>query len=117
MTRRRLEEERGAVTVLAVAMLAVLVLVASAIAVGEAMVVAHRRAQAAADLAALASAQAVQHARDPCDAASRVATANGAALTACAVAGYDVTISVTVAGPRWLGAHGDFGARAKAGPA
>ena len=117
MTGHRTKEDRGAVTVLAVAMLGVLILIASAIAVGEAMVVAHRRAQSAADLAALASAQAIQHARDPCGAAGQVAAANGATLTGCAVEAYVVTISVTVPGPRWLGARGDFGAQAKAGPA
>ncbi|MCA1981682.1 Rv3654c family TadE-like protein [Nocardioides nematodiphilus] len=116
MSRRHGRDECGAVTVLAVAMLGVLVLMAAALAVGEAMVVAHRRAQSAADLAALAAAQAIQHAHDPCAAAAEVATANGAILTGCAVEAYDVTISAAVPGPRWLGAHADFAAQAKAGP-
>lgn len=116
MSRRGAREERGAVTALAVAMLGILILIAAALAVGEAMVVAHRRAQSAADLAALAAAEAIQHARDPCTAASEVATANGADLTGCTVETYDVTISATVTGPRWLGAHADFAAQARAGP-
>jgi len=116
MTRPHRRRDRGAVTVLAVAMLGILILIAAALAVGESMVVAHRRAQAAADLAAVAAAQAIQHARDPCSAASDVAAANGATMTGCAVADDDVTISATVPGPRWLGAQGDFAARARAGP-
>ena len=103
-------------TVLAVAMLGMLLLVAAAIATGEALVVAHRRAQSAADLAALAGAHAVQQTRDPCTAAAAIAAANGAQLSACAVDGYEVTITTTVSGPRWLGASGELAARAKAGP-
>jgi secretion/DNA translocation related TadE-like protein len=114
MSRRR--GERGAVTVLTVAMLGMLLLLTAALAVGEAMVVAHRRAQSAADLAALAGAQAIQQAQDPCGAASAVAAANDAVVTGCAVDAYDVTISAQVAGPRWLGSHADFDAEAKAGP-
>lgn len=112
--RRR--PERGAVTVLAVAMLGVLMLLTAAFAVAEAMVVAHRRAQSAADLAALAGATAAQRAHDPCAAAAQVATANDAVLTGCSVVLRDVTVTARVTGPRWLGAHADFSAQARAGP-
>jgi secretion/DNA translocation related TadE-like protein len=109
-------DERGAVTVLAVAMLGVLLLLTAALAVGEAMIVAHRRAQSAADLAALAGAQAIQQAQDACAAASAVAAANGAELTGCAVETYEVRVTARVSGPRWLGSHADFSGEARAGP-
>ncbi|WGL52829.1 flp pilus-assembly TadE/G-like family protein [Nocardioides sp. BP30] len=113
----RHRDERGAVTVLAVALIGVLVLLTAAFGVVEAMVAAHRRAQAAADLAALAGAQAIEHGGQACAAATSVAVANGARMAACAIDGRDVGVTVLVAGPRWLGAHGDLPARARAGPA
>jgi uncharacterized membrane protein len=58
--------ERGAATILVIAMAGVLLLVGSALGVVQAMVVAHRRAQAAADLAALAGASASMRGEDPC---------------------------------------------------
>lgn len=108
--------ERGAVAVLAVAMLGLLLLIAGAIGVAEAMVVAHRRAQAAADLGALAGAQAIQQARDPCETATSVARDNGATLDSCRVEEDDVVVTARVTGPRWLGSHGDLSAQARAGP-
>ena len=108
--------ERGAATVLAIAFLGVLVLVAAALGVVGAMVHAHRVAQSAADLAALAGAEAVGDGDDPCTAAARIAGANGADLTACRVEVRDVRVEVTVAGPRWLGQTHDLVAEARAGP-
>jgi secretion/DNA translocation related TadE-like protein len=109
--------ERGAVTVLAVALLGFLLMVTAALGVVAAIVVAHRRAQAAADLAALAGAAALQHAADACGAAGAVAAANQARLSACRIAGQDVVVTVRVDGPRWLGQHGSLAAMARAGPA
>ncbi|GAB3200037.1 hypothetical protein GCM10027062_18360 [Nocardioides hungaricus] len=108
-------DERGAVTLFAVSCLAVLLLLGAALGVVAAMVRAHRTAQAAADLAALAAAGAVGES-DPCAAGAAVATANGARLATCAVAGRDVTVRVVVTGPRWLGQDADFSAEARAGP-
>ena len=114
--------QRGAATVLAVAMAGVLLLIGSATGVVGAIVVAHRRAQAAADLAALAGATAlaggrVGHpGRDPCSAAAEVAEANGAALATCGVEGSDVVVEVLLSGPRWLGQDRDLVASARAGP-
>jgi secretion/DNA translocation related TadE-like protein len=102
--------------VLAVALLGMLLLLTAAFGVAQAMVAAHRRAQAAADLAALAGAQALQQAHDACTAASVIATANGAVLDRCAVAARDVVVTARVRGPHWLGAHGDLSAQARAGP-
>ena len=79
--------ERGAATVLAVSFLGVLVLVGAALGVVAAMVVAHRAAESAADLAALAGAGALADGGDPCAAAAAVATGNGARLDSCTTAG------------------------------
>lgn len=108
--------DRGAATVLAVSFLGVLVLVGAALGVVGAMVVAHRSAQSAADLAALAGAGAVADGADPCAAAASLAADNGARLHRCTVTVRDVTVEVTVPGPRWLGQPHDLTARARAGP-
>ncbi|MEV5000709.1 hypothetical protein MRBLML1_001264 [Nocardioides sp. LML1-1-1.1] len=104
---------------LVVAMTGLLLLVGSAGGVVGAIVVAHRTAQAAADLAALAgAAAAVEPAgRDPCRAAGEIAAANGAALVRCSVDDDDVRVEVSVPGPRWLGQDQDLSAEARAGPA
>ena len=109
--------ERGAATVLVTACLGVLLLVGCALAVVAAMVSAHRTAQAAADLAALAGAAADQDGRDACAAATSVAADNGARLTRCSIADHDVTVEVEVPGPHWLGQRHDLAAAARAGPA
>ncbi len=96
--RRSGDGERGGATLLAVALAGVLILFGAAFGVVAAMIVAHRTAQAAADLAALAGAAAVVEA-DP-----------------CGRAGLDVTVTVVVEGPRWLGQSADFDAQARAGP-
>lgn len=104
---------------LVVALAGVLLLVGAAAGVVGAIVAAHRVAQSAADLAALAGAATLadHSGRDPCASAGGVAAANGASLTGCAVEGQDVRVEVTVAGPRWLGQDEDLSARARAGPA
>lgn len=109
--------DRGAATVLVTACLGVLMLIGCALAVVAAMVTAHRSAQAAADLAALAGAVAARDGADPCAAAGSVAADNGADLTRCATDGADVTVEVEVPGPRWLGQTHDLSAAARAGPA
>jgi secretion/DNA translocation related TadE-like protein len=112
--------ERGAATILVIAMAGVLLLVGSALGVVQAMVVAHRRAQAAADLAALAGASASMRGEDPCEAARVVARLNDAVLLACAsgpaAVGGTVTVRVRVPGPQFLGRHDNFDASARAGP-
>lgn len=108
--------ENGAATVVALAMLGVLVLVGAALGVVAAMVHAHRQAQSAADLAALAAASAVGRGGDACAMAARVAHANGARLDVCEVTGREILVEVTVSGPRWLGQTEDLRAQARAGP-
>ena len=109
--------ERGAATILTVAMAGVLLLVGAATGVVAAIVVAHREAQAAADLAALAGAATLADATgDACVVASEVAAANHARLRSCTVEGRDVVVEVEVTGPRWLGQRRDLAAAARAGP-
>ncbi|HET6937490.1 MAG TPA: Rv3654c family TadE-like protein [Nocardioides sp.] len=116
MTERNRMAERGSATLFAVAVVGVLVLVGAALGVAGAMVHAHRVAQSAADLAALAGARSRAEGGDACAAASTIAGANDATLDSCAVDGFDVRVQVTVAGPHWLGQHHDLSAQARAGP-
>jgi secretion/DNA translocation related TadE-like protein len=105
--------ERGAGTVLMLAVCFAAVLMAGAVSLlGQALVSRHR-AQAAADLAALAAADPV---RGGCASAARVAAGNGAGLRSCRVtAGVaDVVVS---AGPAPAGPFvGRATSRARAGP-
>lgn len=110
-------EERGAATVLVVAMIGVLLLVGAALGVVAAIVHAHRQAQNAADLAALAGAKALADGADGCVASGVIAAANGARLASCLLDGRDVRITVEITGPRWLGQTADVTAEARAGPA
>jgi secretion/DNA translocation related TadE-like protein len=115
---RRPNAERGSATVWVVALAGVLALVGAAVVLVGAAAVTRHRAAAAADLAALAGAQrAVLGDPDPCDAARRIAEANGAELAACE-AGQGGVVAVSTVVPLRLGrlgvheAHG----RARAGP-
>ena len=110
-------DQAGAATLLAVAMAGVLMVVGAALAVVGAMVVAHRQAQASADLAALAGATTAAQGGDACQAARDVARLNDGTVVACAVDGGTVTVEVRVPGPRWLGQQADLAAWARAGPA
>ena len=112
-------DDRGSATIWVLALAGVLLsLGAAAVLVGVAVAGRHR-AEAAADLAALAAAsQAVAGAADPCAAATAIASVNGAVLESCsvhpdAVAEVRVSVSVTI-GP--LGRR-QASARARAGPA
>lgn len=107
---RRPRDDRGVGTILAVALAGVLLLVGVALAEVTGLVVEHRRAQAAADLAALAAAG------GDCGAAAPVAEANGARLVACTPTGPDVVVEVSVAVDGWLGPDATLAARARAGP-
>ncbi len=113
----RRQGERGAATVLVVALLGVLVLVGAALGVVGAIFAAHRTAQAAADLAALAGASVVGGAGDPCTVAATTAAANGARLTSCALEDRDLVVTVEVTGPRWRGlVSSELVAQSRAGP-
>ena len=109
--------EAGSATLFAVSCLGLLLVLGAALGVVAALVRAHRVAQAAADLAALAAADAVGAGGDPCAAGAATAVANGARLTACRLDGRVVTVLVVAPGPHWLGQTADLGAEARAGPA
>lgn len=103
----------GGATVLVVAMAGVLMFVAVGLAAVGGLVVAQRQAQAAADLAALGGAD------DPataCAAAARVAAANAASLDLCRVVDREVTVTVSVPGPRVPWRDVRVSADARAGP-
>lgn len=109
--------ERGAATLLVVAMTSVLTFVGLVGGFVAAVTVAHRSAQAAADLAALAAAQAIQAGTDPCAEAAAIAGQNGARVRSCQVQGEEVWIEVRVATPTWGGNTATALGRARAGPA
>jgi len=79
------------------------------------IVAAHRRAQSAADLAALAGAAALQGGGDPCQQAGTIAKRNGASLRRCLIDGWDVAVRVT-ATVRLPGDWMELDARGRAGP-
>lgn len=113
----RPRRERGSATVHVAVLLVGLTMVALLGAVGGSLLVAHRRAAAAADLAALAAAEA----RDSgpgaaCVAAARVSEANRAALTRCRVDGRDVVVEVAVQARTFLRRTWDVPGHARAGP-
>ena len=105
--------DAGAATILVVAMAGVLMFVVVGLGAAGGLVIAQRRAQAAADLAALGGAADVSAS---CAAAARVAAANAAALEACEVVGRDVRVTVSVPGPRVPWRRVRVTAEARAGP-
>ncbi len=112
-----MRDERGAGSVLALAMTGVVVLVAFAVLGIGALVATHRLAQSAADLAALAGAQTLQGGGDPCARAAEVARRNGATLQGCRVEGWNLAVTVVRSSPRLLGQVFQQRARSRAGPA
>ena len=113
--RRARASQRGSATVLAVAMLVLLGVVA-AVAVGlGGLLVAKRQAAAAADLAALAGAAALQRGEVGCDAAAATATANQAQVVNCRQDGDVVDLEVSVRASSLPGVE-VVSARARAGP-
>jgi secretion/DNA translocation related TadE-like protein len=100
--------------VLVVAMAGVLMFVMVGLSAVGGLVTAQRRAQSAADLAALAGAAEIEV--DGCAEALRVARANAAVLDGCVVAGRDVRVTVSVDGPHLVGRDPRITAEARAGP-
>lgn len=109
-------DQRGVASILGTALIGVLVSVSVAVTGGVAVVAAHRSAQSAADLAALAGAGALQQGADPCSAAADVARANRTILRGCRVDGWNVAV-VVVSRARLPIGRVDLPARANAGPA
>ncbi len=123
MTRRpRPRDDRGSAAVLVAVLAGALVVLTLAGSVLGGLLVGQRRAASAADLAALAGAEALgplaaaPGAGAACGAARRVGDANGARLEACLVEGTEVLVEVVVdvdspVGPPWA-----VSGRARAGP-
>jgi secretion/DNA translocation related TadE-like protein len=110
---RSMAPDAGAGTVLAIALVAALAVVASAVVGLGAGLAARQRVIAAADAAALAAADAASGAApgEPCPVAARVAAADGARLQSCVADGLVLTVQVGAT------VHGiPLTARATAGP-
>jgi secretion/DNA translocation related TadE-like protein len=110
------DSEDGAGTVLALAMLGVLVTVTVAAGGVVGVIATHRTAQTAADLAALAGAAALQNGGDGCQQAAVVARRNHARVRACRVQQWDVAVVVVADTARLPGGVLDLEARGRAGP-
>ncbi|BCI55536.1 hypothetical protein NIIDNTM18_48140 [Mycolicibacterium litorale] len=113
-----MSDERGAASITAVAALAVLIAVTGGLMHVGSAVIARHRAQAAADLGALAAAGRIASgAETACRKATTVAESMGTSLTDCTVDGLEVVVHVEaaigLAGWRFGPAH----AAARGGPA
>ena len=107
--------EQGAGTVLAVAMIGVVVSMTVGTSGAVAVVAGHRRAQSAADLSALAGATTLQNGGDACARAGVIAGRNGADLKRCQVEGTEVVV-VVARSVRLPALPMELSARARAGP-
>lgn len=116
MTRLHRRGERGT-AVWVIPFVGLLAITALVLSFQGGVLVAQRRVQSAADLAALAGASALQRGDDACAAAGPIAARNGAALERCAVDGQELLVTLSLAGPRALGRSVDVRASARAGPA
>lgn len=113
---RRTRSERGVAVVWGIASLGLLTFFAVVCVHVAALVVAHRQAQGAADLAALAGAGALLRGEDACVAAHHVARRNRASLSVCRVSGPEVVIDVRVRTDGLAGRVHVLEARSRAGP-
>ena len=113
---RRAGHERGSATVLALTMAALVAVLAVLGGAGGSVLLTHRRAAAAADLAALAGAGALQGGEAACPAAVALAVANGTRVLRCVVDEDEVVVRVgrEVRLP-WRSSH-SVTADARAGP-
>jgi secretion/DNA translocation related TadE-like protein len=113
-----MSDDRGTATVVAAAVIAILMtLVSLGVHLGAAVVTRHR-VTAAADLAALAAAgQLLTDGERACERARWVAERMGGRLTACRVVGWDAYVDVSATPPGWLALSGAANAHVRAGPA
>lgn len=91
-------DENGYATVAATAIIVVLISLGMVVAAGSGQVIAGHQAQMAADLAAVAGAEARSQGRAGCTVAASTASLNAGALTSCATRGGDVIVEVAVRG-------------------
>lgn len=110
-------DDRGVASVIAVALIAVLLVLTGGFGYLGAAVVARHRAQAAADLAALTGAGAVTAGPEAaCEQATQVARRMRGAVASCHVDGLDVVLTVEVAVGLGRWDIGPARASARAGP-
>ena len=114
--RRGPRDDQGAGSVLALAMIGLLVVVTCVAGAAGAVVATHRTAQAAADLAALAGAGELQLGGSACGRAAEVARSNRSVLRHCTVRGTRVGVEVVADTVHLPGGALDLPARAWAGP-
>lgn len=94
--------EQGSGTVLAIAIIAVLMLLLGLVVLLSSVAAAKVEATRAADLAALAAADTARglHQGDPCSVAAEVTAANDLSLSDCSIGGeYETEVHVTVQAP------------------
>ncbi len=108
--------ERGVGTTLALGMAGVLLTVGWVVTGAVAMSATQHRAASAADLSALAGADAWQDGRSACAAADQVARANSTRLVSCAEAAGTVQVLVAAKSVRLLGRRWESVRTARAGP-
>ena len=110
--------DRGSASITAAAMMAVLLAITyGAVQVGSAVIARHR-AQAAADMAALAAASLLPTGQPvACGKAAALARAMGTTLSDCTADALNVTVTVHAQLPLRLGVSGPARAVARAGPA
>jgi len=107
--------EDGVAVVMALGLMALLMLLAYLGGGAVALFAAHRQVQTAADLAALAGANALQSGGAPCEVAHQVAVRNGGELLHCVVQDSTILLVVERPVPALLGGR-KVHARARAGP-
>ena len=100
-------DDRGYATVVSAGIITAVVALAVVVAGIVSHVVGSHQAQVAADLSAVAAATALYTGHEPCSAARTTALLNSAQVGQCAIAGVDVTVTVSV---------GRAKATARAGP-
>lgn len=109
-------DQRGSAVPLVLAATAVLATVAWLVAGVGGALIGQRKAEAAADLAALAGAQAWRRGGDPCAAAAHAAGWNGATLQACSRRGAVVSVRTACRIDSLFGRRLTVTATARAGP-
>ncbi len=110
--------DRGGATIWLLASGLLVVLLGAAMAGVGAAVVARHRAQAAADLGALAGAlHGLAGEGEACDRAASIVAANGARIVTCRLDGLDVSVTAAVSPAGYAALAGTAQASARAGPA
>lgn len=111
------QEQRGSATVYAMVFIGLLTTLAFLGATIAGLFVGQRRVAAAADVAALAGAAALQQGRAGCEAAGRISAANQVELVGCETNGAVLSVKVAMDVPSAFGATFAATGEARAGPA